>query len=172
MIKPNLLKVLSDQVNAEFYSAYLYLAMSAGMDRAGYKGIANWLYVQAQEEKAHATHIYEYILERGESPEFLPVAAPEGTFDVPLDVFEKVLAHEQKVTGLINNIASIAMAEGDHATYQFISWYVNEQVEEESTADNILTKAKFISENKILLYDLDTELGTRTFTDPFANAAT
>jgi len=167
MIKEIVFKMLSEQVNAEYYSAYYYLSMSAYADRAGFKGVAQWLFVQAQEEMAHGTHIYQHILERGAAPSFAAIQLPPVTFESIQDVFEKVLLHEQHVTELINNIASVAMRESDHATYQFIMWYVNEQVEEEADADEILSKVRLIGNNSSMLYNLDTELGNRVFADPF-----
>jgi ferritin len=96
---------------------------------------------------------------------------PETKFSSIKDVFEKVLAHERYVSGLINNIASLAQEEKDHATYQFMTWYVTEQIEEEANAEDIITKLNMIGDNTGLLYNLDAELATRTFTDPFAAAA-
>ncbi len=170
MLKDSISKALSDQVNAEFYSAYLYLAMSSYSDRIGFKGFAQWLFVQYQEETSHATHMYQYILGRGANPEFPSIEAPPQDWVDTKDIFEKVLEHEQYVTSRINDIASLAMLEKDHATYQFIQWYVNEQVEEEDTASDILQKLRNIGDNAGLLYSLDAQLGARTFTDPFANA--
>ncbi|MCL1932971.1 MAG: ferritin [Candidatus Azobacteroides sp.] len=168
MIKDVVLKTLSEQVNAEYYSAYFYLSMSAYADRAGFKGAAKWLFVQAQEETAHGTHIYQHILERGAAPAFAAISVPPVAFKSIQDVFEKVLQHEQHVTERINHIASVAMQENDHATYQFILWYVNEQIEEEATVDGILSKIRLIGDNLSILYSLDAELGTREFSDPFA----
>jgi ferritin len=168
MIKDTLAKALNDQVNAEYYSAYLYLSMSAYADQAGYKGIANWLRVQAKEEMAHGVHIYEYLLERGAVPVFSDVKAPPASYGSLKEVFEKVLAHERHVTELINRIASLAVSEGDHAGYQFILWYVNEQVEEEADAGELCTRFSRVGENPGLLYSLDAVLGERRFTDPFA----
>jgi ferritin len=167
MLKERVSKVLSDQVNAEYYSAYLYLAMSAYADRIGYKGVANWLFVQAQEEMAHGTHIYRHILERGETPAFAEIKAPKTSFNGIKEVFEKVLTHERHVSELIGNIATIAMEERDHATYNFITWYVNEQVEEESSAEELVAKVNFIGDNVGLLYNLDAALAARKFVDPF-----
>lgn len=172
MLKESLLKVLGEQIVAEYYSAYLYLAMSAWADRAGYQGIANWLFVQAQEEMAHGTHIYEHVLERGEAPTLSEIQAPKQEFDSMQAMFEMVLSHEQWVTERINNIATIAMKEGDHATYNFIMWYVDEQVEEEASADQILSKVKAVSDHPGLMYNLDAELATRVFVNPFPAAAT
>jgi len=168
MMNESLIKILSDQVNAEYYSAYLYLAMSAQADKIGLKGIANWFFVQAQEEMAHGTRIYDYILERGEKPHFAAIEAPESDFKDPLEMFEKTLAHEQEVTRRINAIATLALKENDHACYQFIMWFVNEQVEEEASASEILDKVTMIGDNKGLLLTIDLELAGRTFVDPFA----
>jgi len=169
MLKTSLSSVLSEQVNAEYHSAYLYLTMSSYADRAGFKGIANWFFVQAQEEMAHGTHIYQHLLERGATPAFADIKVPETEFKSIEEVFAKTLVHEQHVTELINNIATIALRENDHATYNFILWYVNEQIEEEATADELLTKVRLIGDNTAMLYNLDAELSTRVFNNPFAN---
>ncbi|MDR1619005.1 MAG: ferritin [Treponema sp.] len=171
MIKESVLKALSDQVNAEYFSAYLYLGMSAHADRAGFKGVANWLFIQAKEEMAHGTHIYQYILERGAAPAFTDIKAPQLSFGSIKDVFDRVLAHEQGVSDRINKIASLARDEGDHAAYNFIMWYVNEQVEEEASVEEIIAKVNLTENNSGLLYSIDAELGGRTFTDPFAGNA-
>jgi len=171
MLKTSLSNVLNEQVNAEYYSAYLYLAMSAYADRTGFKGFANWFFVQAQEEMAHGTHIYQYLLERGVKPSFADIKVPQTEFKSLEAAFAKTLEHEQHVTELINNIASVAMRENDHATYNFILWFVNEQVEEEASADELLTKIRHIGNNTAMLYNLDTELATRVFTNPFAATA-
>ncbi|MDR0403737.1 MAG: ferritin [Treponema sp.] len=171
MIKESLVKTLSDQVNAEYYSAYLYLAMSAHADRAGFKGIANWLFVQAREEMAHGTHMYQHILERGGTPVFADIKVPPASFGNIKEVFEKVLSHERMVTERIHKIATLAQQEQDHATYAFITWYVNEQVEEEVAAEELVAKASLVADNPGLLYNLDTALAARTFIDPFAGNA-
>jgi ferritin len=171
MLSDALTKALSEQVNAEYYSAYLYLGMSAYADRAGYKGLSNWLFVQAQEERAHAVHLYQHILERGAAPILTAIDAPPATFSGVKEVFEKVFAHEQGVTARINKIASLAAEEKDHATYNFILWYVNEQIEEEKNADEIISKINLMGNNPVLLFHLDSELAARTFTDPFAGGA-
>jgi ferritin len=170
MIKESLSKALNEQVNAEYYSAYLYLAMSAFADRCGFKGVANWLFVQAREEMAHGTHIYQHVLERGAAPSFADIKVPQTSYGSIKEVFEKVLAHERHVSELINRIASIAKEENDHASYNFIMWYVNEQVEEEATAEALVAKINLMGNNPGLLYNLDAELAARTFTDPFAAA--
>jgi ferritin len=167
MLSEKISKALNDQVNAEFYSAYLYLAMSAYADTAGFKGIANWLYVQTREEMAHGVHIYEYILERGGTPVFADIKVPQTKFGSVKEIFEKVLAHERRVTELIGGIADLALKEKDHATYSFILWYVNEQVEEESSAGELAERAKRIGDNAAQLYQLDAQLAAREFHSPF-----
>ena len=169
MLSKKLLGALSDQINAEYYSAYLYLAMSASADQLGLKGTANWLFCQAQEEMAHGTRMYQYVLERGEAPSFLSIAQPPTTYADINDIFEKVLSHEQAVTKSVNAIATLAMEESDHACYQFIMWFVNEQVEEEASASDILGKLKLLEGNKGILLTVDNELGTRVFVNPFTN---
>ena len=167
MMKEKLLEALNQQVNAEYYSAYLYLAMSAHAERQALKGTAHWLNVQAQEEMAHAFHIYRYILERGETPAFLPIQAPPAEYSSIFNMFEAVLDHEQSVTASINTIATLALQESDHACYQFMMWYVNEQVEEEGAAADIVDKLKMIGDDKGLIFSLDSQLATRTFVHPF-----
>jgi len=167
MISKNLTQVLNEQVNAEYYSAYLYHSMSAFAENAGLKGVAHWLFMQAREEMAHGINIYQYILERGATPLLAAIEMPPPSFSGIEDIFEQVLKHEQKVTGLINNIATLAMKENDHACYQFILWYVNEQVEEEANATDIFNKAKMIGKDKGLLLALDNELAARVYTNPF-----
>ena len=169
MISQSLCKALSNQVNAEYYSAYLYLSMSACAENLGFKGAASWLFTQAQEEMAHGTNMYRYVLERGAKPSFAEINVPPSDFSSLRQIFEMVLEHEQYVTKRISDIATMAMQEHDHACYQFIMWYVNEQVEEESSASDILCKLQMIGENTGLLLSLDKELAARTFVNPFPN---
>ena len=169
MISEKLTKALNDQVNAEYYSAYLYHSMSACMECLALKGAASWLFNQAKEEMAHGINLYQYILDRGATPVLSAIKEPTANFKDIKEVFEAVLEHEQKVTKMINDIATLAMKENDHACYQFIMWYVNEQVEEESNAADILSKINMIGSDKGLLLSLDNELATRTYTNPFPN---
>jgi len=171
MLSETLTKSLNDQVNWEMYSSYLYLSMSAHTEGTAMKGAANWLYVQAKEEMAHAIHMYQYILDRGAAVALSAIGAPEASFAGLSDVFEKVLAHELKVTERINNIATLAMRENDHATNQFNMWYVNEQVEEEANDMEILSKLALIGDDKGLLLNLDKELAARIYNNPFPNDA-
>jgi len=170
MLSEKLKTALSEQVNAEYYSAYLYLSMSATADGMGLKGAANWLFAQAQEEMAHGTHMYQYILERGAAPSFAAIEKPPASFVGVNEMFEMVLEHEKKVTKSINAIATLAMQESDHACYQFMMWYVNEQVEEEASAIEVLDKLRLIGDNKGMLLALDNELAARVFVHPFPAA--
>ncbi|MCL2343674.1 MAG: ferritin [Firmicutes bacterium] len=169
MISEALANALSDQVNAEYYSAYLYQAMSTYAESTGFKGAANWLWVQAREEMAHAVHMYQYLLDRGALPTYAAIDAPPApaSFSSLMDVFQAVLVHELKVTARINDIATLAMQENDHACYQFIMWYVNEQVEEESNDKAIIDRLKFVGENMGQLLTLDNELAARVYVNPF-----
>lgn len=171
MLSEKLTEALSKQVTAEYYSAYLYLSMSAAADKLGLKGAAHWLFVQAQEEAAHGTNIFKYILERGVAPKLTAIEQPPESFGSIGEIYEKVHEHELKVSKSINAIATIAMQENDHACYQFAMWYVNEQVEEESNVTNILDKLRLIGENSGLLLTFDNELAARVFVDPFPAAA-
>jgi len=173
MISENLNKALSEQVNFEFHSAYLYLSMSAYAEDAGLKGAANWLYVQAREEMAHGINMYQYILDRDVLPYYSAIEPPpaSSSFVKLIDVYNAVLAHEQKVTERINNIATLSMKENDHACYQFIMWYVNEQVEEESNATDIINRLRLIGDNTGQLLTLDNELAARTYINPFPGNA-
>ena len=170
MISEKLTKALNEQVNAEYYSAYLYHSMSACMESIALRGTASWLFHQAKEEMAHGINIYQYILDRGAVPVLTAIDEPRATFTDINDVFEAVLAHEQKVTKLINDIATLAMQEHDHACYQFIRWYVNEQVEEEANATDIISKLQMIDGEKKALLTLDSELAARVFVNPFPAA--
>ena len=169
MLSKKLTKALNEQVNAEYYSAYLYHSMSAYMEVIGLKGAASWLFNQAKEEMAHGINIYQYILDRGAVPVLTAIEQPTIKFSNINEVFKTVLEHEQKVTRLINEIATLAMQEKDHACYQFILWYVNEQVEEEANASDIISKLELIGKDKGLLLALDNELGARVYTNPFPN---
>jgi len=171
MLSNTITKALSDQISVEFYSAYLYLALSARADRMGFKGFANWLHVQFQEEMAHALNMNRHILERGAEPLYMPIDAPKFQSSSLKEMFEIVLGHEQSVTVKIGKLATLAMQEDDHATYHFISWYVNEQVEEEASAEEVLQNLINIKDNTAMLYVLDEKMAMRVFVNPFTQAS-
>jgi len=166
MIKEKIQDALNKQLNAELYSSYLYLSMSAHFESVSLKGFANWMRVQAQEELTHAMKFYDYIHERGGRVTLTSIDAPQTQWDSPLAVFEHVYKHEQKVTGLINDLVDLALSEADHATNNFLQWFVTEQVEEESSADEIIQKLKLVGEASGGLLMLDQELKQRVFTPP------
>lgn len=170
MLSERMVQELNKQLNAELYSAYLYLAMAAYFHANNLDGFANWMMVQNQEETMHAMKFYHFINERGGRVQLDTIAKPEGEWTSPLDVFEATLRHEEKVTGLINHLVDVAIAERDHATNAFLQWFITEQVEEEAAADNIIQNLKLAGSNPQALLMLDRELGTRVFTPPPAEA--
>ena len=167
-MNPKLEKAINEQVNAELFSAYLYLSMSSWFDSTGLKGFASWERIQAMEERDHALKFFDYICARGGRAIMQKIDAPPVSWKSPQEVFEAQLAHELKVTGLINNLVDLAMAEKDHATVNFLQWFVSEQVEEEENARTTLDQLKMISQEKGvgLLYMLDKEMGTRVYNPP------
>lgn len=166
MINKEVAKVLIDQVNKEFYSAYLYLSMSAHFSDIGLLGFANWMRVQAQEEQAHAMLIYDFLVDRGEKVVLTAIDTPENTWKTTLKVMEEVLKHEMYVTSLINNIVTVAEKHKDRATMSYMNWFVDEQVEEEANAQDIISKLKLIGDDKSALYLLDKDLAARVFVQP------
>jgi ferritin len=166
MMNQKMEKAFNQQINAELYSAYLYLAMCAYFEAEGLAGFAGWMRAQTQEEMFHAMKMYDFVNGRGGRINLAAIDQPPGTWKSPLDVFEKVLAHEQKVTGLINDLVNLALAEKDHASNIFLQWYVTEQVEEEASATEVLQKLKRIGKDANGLFVLDRELGQRVFTPP------
>ncbi len=157
---------INNQVNAELYSSYLYLSMSAYLESQSLKGFANWMRVQAQEELAHTMILFNYINERGGRALMQPVDGPQTDWDSPLAVFENVYEHEQKVTGLINDLVDLAIAEKDHATNNFLQWFVKEQVEEEDSASDMVERVRRVGDSGNALYMLDNELAARVFKMP------
>jgi ferritin len=166
MLNPKVSTALNQQINAELFSEYLYLSMSAHFESESLKGMANWMRIQAGEERMHAMKFYQFVLDRGGKVTLTAIDAPKTTWASPLEVFKEAYAHEIKVTGLINNLATLAVEEKDHATHQFLNWFVNEQVEEESNAQTIVDRLKLVGDNGLAIYMLDQELATRVPTAP------
>ena len=166
MLSPKIQDALNEQINAEFWSAYLYLSMAMHFKAEGRDGLANWFSIQFKEEQAHAQIFMNYVNSRGGRVVLKPIAAVETSWDGPLAAFEATLAHEEKVTAMINNIYALAEAEHDYATRDRLNWFVSEQVEEEETARGIIDKVKLIGDNSMGLYMIDQELGARTYTAP------
>ena len=137
MIKKTVLKLLNEQINKEFYAAYLYLGMSAKCTDMNRDGYASWLRIQAEEEIEHAMKIYDYITDQSESVELTPIAKPDVKGKTLLDFFNQAYEHEQLVTASINNIMDAAVKEKDYASQVFLQWFVTEQIEEENQTSNI-----------------------------------
>lgn len=163
-------KKMDDAINAqmirEMYSGYLYMSMSSFINSLGLKGFANWLMVQYHEEMFHAMKMYEYIQSRGGNVKIGTIDEPPSKWETPLDMFEKVLEHEQKVTAWINELMETAIEEKDHASQIFLQWYVTEQVEEEENDNDIIAQLKLIRDNPQGLIMLDKELAARMTTVP------
>jgi ferritin len=140
--------------------------MEAYFESIDLSGCANWMRAQAQEELTHAMKFYGYIVQRGERVTLSTIDGPQVEWDSPVAVFEHVYEHEQKVTGLINDLVNLSLSESDHATNNFLQWFVAEQVEEEESASGVLQRMKLAGDSKSGLFMLDSELGQRVFTPP------
>jgi ferritin len=169
MLNEKVQDALCEQLNAELYSSYLYLSMSANFSAMDLNGFANWMRVQAQEELMHAMKFYDYINERGGRVTLKEIITPQKEWESPLVAFEHTYSHEQKVTGLINDLVDMAIAEKDHATNSFLQWFVEEQVEEEASSSGVLKKLEMIGDDPSGLLMMDQELALRVFTPPAEN---
>jgi ferritin len=152
---------MNKQINAELHSAYIYLAMSAYFESEGFSGMAHWMRHQYEEEVVHAMKFFDYIHERRGRVILEPIAAVPSSWDSPLAAFEAALAHEEKVSAMILDIVNLAVKEKDHASVSFLNWYVDEQVEEESSADAIVQKLKIGGNTPQSLLFMDSQLGKR-----------
>ncbi|MFH2007699.1 MAG: ferritin [bacterium] len=166
MLSKKMEKALNDQVNAEMYSSYLYLSMASYFGDLNLAGCVSWMKIQALEEMTHAMKFFNFIDERGGRVKLGTIEQPPIEWKSPLDAFEGVLEHERHVTGLVNNLVTMALEEKDHATNNFLQWFVGEQVEEEATADGVVHTLKLAGEQGNGLFMIDRELGTRTFVIP------
>lgn len=166
MIHEKLQQSINDQINAEFYSAYLYLSMAAHFEESNLSGFANWMKMQAQEEQFHAMKFFHYLTERGGKVELQAIEKPKKDWDSVIEIFSDALEHERYVTRRISDMMDLSIEEKDHATVSFLKWYVDEQVEEEASAEEILGQLEMIKGQGNALLMLDRELGRRTFTAP------
>jgi ferritin len=171
MMSRELYKAINDQINAELWSAYLYLSMSMDCEAKGYKGIANWFFVQFQEEQDHARIFMNYLNSRDEKVVLLPIAEVKTEWDTVLDMYKDTLNHERKVTAMINNIAAIAEHDRDYASINRITWFIDEQVEEEESAREMISTFEAVEGNKYGMYMIDKELATRAYVAPSPLAA-
>lgn len=161
MIGKKMQEAIVDQIQAELYSAYLYLAMAADFETKNLKGFAHWMEVQAKEESEHAKRFYDFLNERGGRVTLKAIQAPPAEWKSPLAAFEEIYAHEQKVTALIHKLVEVARAEKDYAAEVMLQWFVNEQVEEEANASEIVEKLRLIKESANGLFMIDHHLGER-----------
>ena len=168
MLTKKMEDALNEQVKNELYSSYLYLAMSAYFSDINLNGFANWMRQQAKEEDMHAMKMYDYILEHGNRVELRALDKPDADYNSPMHVFEKTLEHERKVTKMIHNLVKLAREEDDPATEIFLQWFVTEQVEEESAADDILQQLKLVEGRGSGLMMLDRQMAARVFAPPAA----
>ena len=166
MISKRLEDAINAQINAELWSAYLYLAMSMDAEAKGHKGVANWFYVQFREEQDHARIFMNYLNSRDARVVLKPIEGVETEWATALDAFKDTLKHEKVVTGLINDLYFLAEEERDPATRSMLQWFVDEQVEEEETAQQFIDKYVMIGDNGYGLYEMDKELATRTYSAP------
>jgi len=165
MLKEKMLNALNEQINAEQYSALLYLSMSAWFSDKGLPGFANWMYIQYQEEFTHANKLFNYVVERGEKPMLKAIDQMPVEWDGIIEIYEATLKHEQHVTSLIDNLVDVAIEVRDHATQSFLQWFVDEQVEEEANVTEILDNLKLINGQGNGIFMLDREMRTRVFVD-------
>ena len=166
MISEKMQDALNKQVNEEFFSAYMYLAMSAYCSTIGLPGFANWMRMQYEEEIMHVTKMYDYIMGQGGVIELKAIEQPDQVYGTPLEIFEKTLEHEQLVTNLIHRLMDLAVEERDYATQTFLQWYVTEQVEEESNVNDILSPLRMVGDDKGGLMMIDQQLAGRMAPTP------
>jgi ferritin len=164
MLSTKLHAAINDQINAELWSAYLYLSMSLDAEAKGLKGVANWFYVQWLEEQDHARILMNYLNSRDAKVTLKPIEAVQTEWGTVLDMFNKTLEHEKVVTSLINNLAAIAAEDHDFASSNMLVWFINEQVEEEESAREMIFAVESVEGNKYGMYQLDKELATRVYT--------
>lgn len=161
-----MIAAINEQINAELYSAYLYMSMMAQFEGQGLKGAANWMRIQSMEETLHAFKFYDFVIERGGTVQLKAIEGPPTQWANLLAAFEHVAEHEAHVTSLINNLMDIALETRDHASASFLQWYVDEQVEEEGTAADIVGRLKLVGDNPQGLFMVDQQLAARVFAVP------
>jgi ferritin len=165
--------IINNQIKEEFYSSYLYLALSGQLEAWNLKGAANWMLIQAKEEVDHAMGFFKFLVDRGVAVKLEAIAKPEVNPKNILEVFEAGLKHEKIITGLIAKIYETAQAEKDYALVSFIKWYIDEQVEEEANATEMIDKIKLVGADGPAVYLIDKDLAARTYipSGPYAAAA-
>ncbi|MBD5401191.1 ferritin [bacterium] len=166
MISDKIRDILNEQINKEFYSAYLYLAMSAYFSEIGLYGFSNWTKVQSREEIDHGMILFEYVLNRKSQVKLQQLEMPTLELNGPIGVFDQIYEHERSITSAIDCVADMTEGECDLATRNFIDWYLKEQIEEEASVLRIISKLKAFGAEKSALYLIDRELATREYSAP------
>ena len=163
MLSPKLHQAINKQINAELWSAYLYLSMSMDAQAKGFNGVANWFYVQWLEEQDHARILMNYLNSRDAKVTLMPIEKVDTEWGTILEMFEQTLKHEKVVTQMINNLATIAVEDRDFASSNMLVWFIDEQVEEEESARDMIFAAESVADNKYGLYQLDKQLALRVY---------
>ena len=166
MLNKKVSELLNDQINKELYSAYLYLDFSNYFEQRGLDGFANWYYIQAQEERDHAMLLYRYLQNNNEKVTLEAIAKPDKDLSSDMDVLKAGLAHEEYVTSLINDIYAAAYEAKDFRTMQFLDWFVKEHGEEETNANDLISKMELFGSDPKSLYMLNSELAARVYSAP------
>ena len=166
MLNERVRELLNQQINKELYSAYLYLDFSNYFEDRGLDGFANWYYIQAQEERDHAMLFYRYLQNNNEKVTLEAIAKPDKVLDSDMGVLKAGLEHEEYVTSLINDIYAVAYEQKDFRTMQFLDWFVKAQGEDETNANDMITKMELFGSDPKSLYMLNSELATRVYTAP------
>lgn len=161
MLDSDVQDAINTQIRNEYYSSYLYLSMSAYCESRSFPGCASWLRRQSEEELVHAMKLFDYMVDRGGRVVLESIDQPPSEFGTLLEVFEEVLEHEREVTGMINSLYDLAVSQNDHATAVALHWFIEEQVEEEKSAEEVVEKLKLASDSGAALMILDAELGSR-----------
>ncbi len=164
MLSKKMQEALNSQINAEYYSSYLYLSMAAFCEKIDLKGFGHWFRIQSQEEMLHVMKFFEYVLDRDGEVALTTIDAPGTQWESPLAVFEAALAHERHITGRIGKLVELAASENDYVTHALLQWFLNEQIEEEATAQTIVKQLKLAGDTAAALFMIDRELGQRTLT--------
>ncbi|MBN1317749.1 MAG: ferritin [Anaerolineales bacterium] len=168
MLSEKLVKAYNEQIKNELNSAYIYYGMAAYFDAKSLPGFANWMRVQAQEELFHASKFNAFVFERDGEVELFALDKPAVVYESPLATFKAAYAHEQFITGTINKLYKLAMEVEDYASKPILHWFIEEQIEEEASAKEIVDQLEMIQESKMGIFMLDKQMAARTFTPPAA----
>lgn len=155
MLPKKVEEILNTQIQKEDYSSQLYLSMASWAENQGFEGVSNWLYAQAEEERVHMLKLVKYVNERDGAAAIPGIDTPPNEFGDVFEMFDKVLAHEKYISGSINEIVAVCMAESDFTTQNWIQWFVTEQIEEEASVKAIIDKLKLLGKNNLYMFDRD-----------------